>query len=94
MIMLTSARCLGGKVSDFEGDVAQVREVGVAYTLAGARAFAKSLAPRIASDRKFTFVFCSGRGAEQNASRNLWFMKDTRYIKVRPNLDLDSYRRC
>ncbi len=79
-------RCLGGKVGDFGGDVQTARKVGVEYTLAGANALIEHLVPKLEMGKKFRFVFCSGRGAEQDPAKSLWMMKDTRLIKVRPML--------
>lgn len=72
--------CIGGKAQDFP-DIETARRVSVDYTISAASAFAKALVPR--NDDKFRFVFCSGRGAEQDDSKSLWLFPATRKIKVR-----------
>lgn len=59
----------------------------VDYALAGARAFRDSLAPSLQHEdgkkKPFRFVFCSGAMAEWDQTKPLYFMADTRRIKVR-----------
>lgn len=70
----------GGKVPDFP-DIETARKVSVDHTIAAANAFATSLAPRLESGRKFSFVFCSGQGAEREPDAKVWLFSDTRKIK-------------
>jgi hypothetical protein len=51
------------------------------FALIAANAFMNSLAPAL-KGKKFKFVFCSGMGAEWDQTKPLWFLKDTRRIKV------------
>jgi hypothetical protein len=51
------------------------------FALIAANAFANTLAPAL-KGKKFKFVFCSGMGAEWDQTKPLWFLKDTRRIKV------------
>jgi hypothetical protein len=51
------------------------------FALIAANAFADTLAPAL-NGKKFKFVFCSGMGAEWDQTKRLWFLKDTRRIKV------------
>jgi hypothetical protein len=51
------------------------------FALIAANAFANTLAPALKGE-KFKFVFCSGMGAEWDQTKPLWFLKDTRRIKV------------
>jgi hypothetical protein len=71
-----------GKVQDFP-DVDTARKVQVDYTLAFADACVKTLVPA-SPTKNFRFVFCSGAGAVRNEkqARSLWFMRDTRTLKV------------
>jgi hypothetical protein len=73
-------RALGGKVEDFP-DVQTARKVSVEYTLAAANAFAEKLLPKLV-EKEFKFVFCSGAMAERDMEKTLYFMKETRKIKV------------
>jgi hypoxanthine-guanine phosphoribosyltransferase len=75
-------RTVGGKVTDFP-NIETARKVSVDYTLAAAQAFATNLAPRLAeAERKFSFVFCSGYGAEQKKDARVWLYADSRKLKV------------
>jgi hypothetical protein len=75
-------RTVGGKVQDFP-NFETARKVSVDYTLEAARAFATSLAPPLGNaGRKFSFVFCSGQGAEQQQDARVWLFSDTRKLKV------------
>lgn len=78
-------RAIGGRVDQFNNDEALARRVGAEYTLAAARAmlehFAKPLAAQ-GSGKKFCFVYCSGYLAEWDQKKRLWFMSETRKIKV------------
>ncbi|KAJ5459590.1 uncharacterized protein N7458_001142 [Penicillium daleae] len=66
---------LGGRASQFP-DVDTARKVSVQYTLAAAEAFSS-----IPKGKKFKFVFLSGRFAEWDTNKRLFFMADTRRIK-------------
>ena len=75
-------RTVGGKVTDFP-NIETARKVSIDYTLAAAQAFATNLAPGLAeAGRKFSFVFCSGYGAEQKENARVWLYADSRKIKV------------
>jgi hypothetical protein len=77
-----SQRTVGGKATDFP-NIETARKVSIDYTLAAAQAFATNLAPRLVeTGRKFSFVFCSGHGAEQNEDVRVWLFADSRKIKV------------
>ncbi|KAI5456379.1 hypothetical protein BGZ63DRAFT_429038 [Mariannaea sp. PMI_226] len=71
---------IGGRAPQFP-DVETCRKVHVEYTQAAANAFIESLAPRLPDGQKFRFVFCSGKYAENDSSKSLTFMADTRHIK-------------
>ncbi|KAJ5612918.1 hypothetical protein N7510_006112 [Penicillium lagena] len=60
------------------------------FTLTAANAFVNTLAPAL-NGKKFKFVFCSGAWAEWDQKKPLWFMKDTRRIKVGASKNLPSY---
>ena len=65
-------------------DVETCRKVQVDYTLKAADAFINHLAPELPKGKKFRFVFCSGKFAEWDQTKSLYFMEDTRRIKVSP----------
>jgi hypothetical protein len=96
MSLISMNRCLGGKVQDFP-DLQTARKVGIDFTLAAARAFLSGLCPILRENgQKFRFVFCSGRGAEWNQDRNLWYFAETRKLKgavERGLLDIDEANR-
>jgi hypoxanthine-guanine phosphoribosyltransferase len=70
-------------VSDFP-NIETARKVSIDYTLAAAQAFATNLAPRLADvGHKFSFVFCSGYGAEQKEDARVWLYAGSRKLKVR-----------
>jgi hypothetical protein len=57
--------------------------VHVDYSTAAARAFRDYLAPQLPPGGKpFRFVFCSGDFAEWDQAKRLYFMADTRKVKV------------
>jgi saccharopine dehydrogenase-like NADP-dependent oxidoreductase len=67
--------CIGGMVRDFE-NVATARKVQVSYVKAAAEAFVEGgLLP-------LKWVFCSGAWAERDGEKKLWFIEETRKIKV------------
>ena len=51
-------------------------------TLAAAKNFAETVVPKLANGKRFRFVLCSGMGAEWDQNKTLWFLNDTRKIKV------------
>lgn len=74
-------RTIGGRAPQFP-DIETYRKVQVDYTLAGANAFAESLASKLPEDKRFRFVFCSGKYAECDQDKPLAFLADTRHMKV------------
>ena len=84
-------RAIGGKVGDFP-DLQTAKRVQIDYTLAGAEAFANKVLP-ISNNNHFRFVFCSGEFASRDQEESLWFMKDTRRIKVNTK-DLKSKKQA
>ncbi|KAI0131429.1 hypothetical protein F4814DRAFT_405987 [Daldinia grandis] len=71
---------IGGRATQFP-DVETARKVSVDYTLAAAKAFSGLASKLPEGSQKFRFVFCSGKFAEWDQSKNLKMMKDTRLIK-------------
>ena len=71
--------CIGGMVRDFD-NVATARKVQVSYAKAAAEAFVNGgLLP-------LKWVFCSGAWAERDSEKKLWFIEETRKIKVCHNI--------
>lgn len=64
-------------------DLETARRVSVDYTLAAAQALAMKSTKQLpeTAKRKFAFVFCSGRGAEQDETKSLWLFPSTRKVK-------------
>ncbi|KAH6971752.1 hypothetical protein BKA56DRAFT_594994 [Ilyonectria sp. MPI-CAGE-AT-0026] len=73
---------IGGRAPQFP-DIEIYRKVQVDYTLAAANAFAESLASKLPEDKRFRFVFCSGKYAECDQDKPLAFLADTRHMKGR-----------
>lgn len=86
-ILIELNRTVGGPAFRFP-DVEMCQKVHY-FTLTAANAFVNTLAPAL-NGKKFKFVFCSGMGAEWDQTKPLWFMKDTRRIKV-SDIRLPSY---
>ena len=63
----------------------QNRKINLNYTLAAAKAFTEILAPSLEDGKKFRFVYLSGMMTERDPKRNLWFMKESRLIRVSDN---------
>lgn len=72
-------RTIGGPAYSFP-DVDTCQKVHD-FALTAASTFVNTLAPAL-NKKKFKFVFCSGMGAEWDQTKSLWFLKDTRRIKV------------
>ena len=67
------------------GDLQTTRRINLDYTLAATETFATKLASQVAkggSDKRFTFVYCSGFLAEKDQNKTLWFMQDARRMRV------------
>ncbi|CAG9983280.1 unnamed protein product [Clonostachys byssicola] len=71
---------IGGRAPHFP-DLDTFRKVSVDFTLAAARAFKQRLAPALADNQRFRFVFCSGMLAEWDQQKSLLFMADSRHVK-------------
>ncbi|RYC63416.1 hypothetical protein CHU98_g2772 [Xylaria longipes] len=69
--------CIGGRAYKFP-DIATAKKVCVDYPLAAATAFMDHLAPR---PDKFKFLYVSGKFAEWDEKKSLFFLRDTRRIK-------------
>jgi len=72
------------------------RKVEIDFTHAAAKAFQEHLAPSLkAQGKKFRFVYLSGKFAERDMTKKLWFISDTRMIKVclevRPSVEGHIY---
>ncbi|KAF8865407.1 hypothetical protein BDZ45DRAFT_796714 [Acephala macrosclerotiorum] len=60
----------------------QCREIEIGYTHAAAEAFAKALVPPLKGQGKsFRFMYLSGKMAERDTNKKLWFMHNSRTIK-------------
>lgn len=81
-LLTTRARAIGGRAAQFP-NLETYRKVQVDYTVAAAKAFLEHLVPRLAENKQFRFVFCSGKFAEWDQEKSLHFMADTRRVKVR-----------
>ncbi|CZR55214.1 related to nucleoside-diphosphate-sugar epimerase [Phialocephala subalpina] len=58
------------------------RKTEIRYTHAAAEVFAKSITPSLKGEGKsFRFVYLSGKMAERDTDKKLWFLHDTRTIK-------------
>ncbi|KAK4192865.1 hypothetical protein QBC35DRAFT_483622 [Podospora australis] len=68
---------IGGRAGQFP-DLETHKKVQVDYPVAAARAFQQSLVPE---GQDFKFVFCSGKYAEWDQQKPLYFMSDTRRVK-------------
>lgn len=78
-ILIEVNRTVGGPAFRFP-DVETCQKVHD-FALTAAKSFVNTLAPAL-NGKKFKFVFCSGKGAEWDQTKRLWFWKDTRRIKV------------
>lgn len=79
---LTFTRSLGSPARK-NPDLEDCRKIEIGYTHAAAEAFANSLVPPLKSQGKtFRFVYLSGALAERDTNKKLWFMHDSRTIKV------------
>jgi hypothetical protein len=63
-------------------DLVYCRKVEIECTHAAAEAFSKNLAPQLSQGKSFRFIYLSGMFAERMAGRRLWFLHDSRTIKV------------
>lgn len=86
-ILIEVNRTVGGPAFRFP-DVETCQKVHD-FALTAAKSFANTLAPAL-NGKKFKFVFCSGKGAEWDQTKRLWFWKDTRRIKVSEILSLSN----
>ncbi|KUJ24125.1 uncharacterized protein LY89DRAFT_713044 [Mollisia scopiformis] len=58
------------------------KKIEIGYTHAAAETFSKSLVPSLKSQGKsFRFVYLSGKMAERDTDKKLWFMHNARSIK-------------
>ncbi|KAJ4252780.1 hypothetical protein NW762_010686 [Fusarium torreyae] len=71
---------IGGRAPQFP-DLDTYRKVQLDYTLAAASAFKNHLAADLQTGKVFRFVFCSGKYAEWDQNKSLYFMADTRLVK-------------
>ena len=63
--------------------IEESRKVDIQYMLAAAEAFTNSLAPPLkAQGKTFRFVLLGGMFACRDQQKTLWFLKDTRMVKV------------
>eukprot|EP00026_Physarum_polycephalum_P013293 Phypoly_transcript_13678.p1 GENE.Phypoly_transcript_13678~~Phypoly_transcript_13678.p1 ORF type:complete len:236 (+),score=24.25 Phypoly_transcript_13678:42-710(+) len=77
---------IGGKAGAFPS-LEEATKVTYTYATAAARAFS-SLGTK---DRPFTFLYLSGRYADQEEKQDLWFLKDTRHLKGRTEKALTDF---
>jgi len=71
-------RTLGTTPSKATGE-----NLDLAYALAAATAFTKSLIPHLPpSSPTFRFVYCSGIFVERDQQKNLWFLQEARRNRV------------
>jgi len=63
-------------------DLEKCRSIEIGYSTTAAKAFGESLAPQLEGFRSFRFVYLSGMFAEREKDKKLWFLADSRNIKV------------
>ncbi|KUI55976.1 Protein FMP52, mitochondrial [Cytospora mali] len=57
------------------------RRISIDYTLAAAQAFTENAAAKGDRESKFRFIYVSGRAAERDQTKSLWFLRDYRRIR-------------
>ncbi|KAE8448542.1 hypothetical protein EG329_009423 [Mollisiaceae sp. DMI_Dod_QoI] len=71
-----------GSPAHKSSNLEECRKIEIGYTHAAAEAFAKSLVPSLkAQGKSFRFVYLSGKFAERETEKHLWFLHDSRTIK-------------
>jgi len=64
-------------------DLELCRSIEIGYSTAAAKAFSEALAPQLKNEKKpFRFLYLSGMLAEREKGKKLWFLHDSRTIKV------------
>jgi len=69
---------IGGKAQDFKSPE-EYHKISYDFTVAAAKAF--SSLPHITPANPFTFLYLSGKYADQSERDDLWFMTATRHMK-------------
>jgi hypothetical protein len=82
LTFLVHGRAIGGRVPQFP-DLETAWRVQRDYPIAAFKAFASKLAPPLEKEnKKFRFVFLSGALAEWDQRKTLYFLSDSRKLKV------------